>query len=273
MMQGWEEALREIVEERRRVVMILGAVDTGKTTLTAYLANELLKKGCSVGIVDADIGQSHIGPPTTIALGVPKEPFPTLDEVEPERMYFVGSTSPRGHLLPILTGTKLMVEEADTDFVLIDTTGLIRNAGLALKTHKIELVDPDIILALQRGKELEEVLAPFSFKRVLRLGVSSRVRVKGRGRRRALRERAFRKYFKDSKEIALDRGEVLMPLQKLKTEQLVGLADGKNHLLGLGIVLGENLEIVKILSPVEEGIKIIQAGSIRVSMEGKETNI
>lgn len=48
--------------------MILGGSDTGKTSLVEYIANLLVSK-FKVGIVDCDMGQSHIGPPTTIAWG------------------------------------------------------------------------------------------------------------------------------------------------------------------------------------------------------------
>ncbi len=47
------------------VCLLLGAADTGKTSLVLALANELSAQR-PVGIVDADIGQSHIGPPTTV---------------------------------------------------------------------------------------------------------------------------------------------------------------------------------------------------------------
>jgi polynucleotide 5'-kinase involved in rRNA processing len=52
-----------------RIVLVLGARDTGKTTLVTYLAHALLADGGSVVVVDADLGQSEIGPPTTVGLG------------------------------------------------------------------------------------------------------------------------------------------------------------------------------------------------------------
>ena len=51
---------------RARVTMVVGASDTGKTTLTAYLAGALAARGETVAVVDADVGQSEIGPPTTV---------------------------------------------------------------------------------------------------------------------------------------------------------------------------------------------------------------
>ena len=50
---------------QKGICLILGAADTGKTTLAAALATYAAKSG-PVGIIDADIGQSRIGPPTTV---------------------------------------------------------------------------------------------------------------------------------------------------------------------------------------------------------------
>src|SRR3989442_7161458 len=65
---------------RARVTLILGTSDTGKTSLTARLAGALAARGERVAVVDADVGQSEIGPPTTVGLGhVPAAPAPPAD--------------------------------------------------------------------------------------------------------------------------------------------------------------------------------------------------
>src|SRR5918999_822328 len=51
------------------VTMVIGEGDTGKTTLVTALANALVERGFRVAVLDADLGQSEIGPPTTIGLG------------------------------------------------------------------------------------------------------------------------------------------------------------------------------------------------------------
>ena len=62
------EAIKAKQKELNRapVVLFIGDVDTGKTTLITYILNKLVKQGLKVGIIDADIGQSDVGPPTTI---------------------------------------------------------------------------------------------------------------------------------------------------------------------------------------------------------------
>ena len=58
---------------KKGICLILGASDTGKTTLAEALTKQLVKKQ-PVGIVDADIGQSHIGPPTTVGWALVDNP-------------------------------------------------------------------------------------------------------------------------------------------------------------------------------------------------------
>lgn len=48
------------------VIMVVGGIDTGKTTLVEVLSDYLSKRA-PTGVVDLDMGQSHIGPPSTVA--------------------------------------------------------------------------------------------------------------------------------------------------------------------------------------------------------------
>ncbi len=142
---GWRKALEDL--QTARAILLLGATDTGKTTFLCWLANGLYAQGHRVAIVDADVGQSSLGPPTTIGLGVVAQPFGSLQELTPVGLFFVGSTSPRSHLLPMLVGTKRMVDRAHTlgvDHVIVDTCGFIAaGGGQALRYYTITLVDPN----------------------------------------------------------------------------------------------------------------------------------
>jgi len=42
------------------MVLLLGATDTGKSTLAQFLISHLCQRGLMVALVDADIGQSSI---------------------------------------------------------------------------------------------------------------------------------------------------------------------------------------------------------------------
>lgn len=61
---------------------------------------------------------------------------------------FVGSTSPRGHLLPVLIGAARLVavaQEAKAEVILYDTTGFVSQGGggIDLKLAKIDMPGGD----------------------------------------------------------------------------------------------------------------------------------
>ncbi len=60
----------EALLARPGIAVVLGTSDSGKTTLCRILAEHWRIAGRTVGLVDADIGQSSIGPPATTALAI-----------------------------------------------------------------------------------------------------------------------------------------------------------------------------------------------------------
>ena len=188
------------VSSRECTVFTLGYVDSGKTFFVTYTANKALRDGLKVSVVDCDIGQSDVGPPTTIGLGLLKEPVVFLEEVNAVSAYFVGSTSLAGHLLPMVVGTAKLVEEARRlgSLVLIDTPGMVYGGpARAYQLYTVEAVNPDLVVALQRNDELKHLtkqLKSLGFE-VVELPASPWVKQRNRSDRRLLRERAFYNYF------------------------------------------------------------------------------
>jgi len=197
--KGWAELIDSIAKGPR-VVFALGHVDSGKTFFVTYVANKLFERGVKVSIVDCDVGQSNIGPPTTIGLGVLEGQVAFLEEVPVLSAYFVGSTSPTGHLLPMVVGTAKLVNKAKglSDVVLIDTPGMVYGGpARAYQLYAVEALNPDVVVALQRDRELEHLtrqLEALGYE-VIELQASTWVRQRDRNDRRALRERAFYNYF------------------------------------------------------------------------------
>ncbi len=245
----WRKAIEMVAETERRplVAMVVGAVDTGKTTFCTFLARTLFERGLKVAAVDADLGQSDIGLPTTIGMGFLNKPIERLSEVPCLTAYFVGSISPIGFLLPTLTGTKLMVEKAlalGAEAVVVDTDGLVHGgAGIALKQHTFELLRPTHVILLQRANE------PSIFQRqwegvvwteVIPVPVPSSVSEKTREQRRMFREQKFREWVSSC-------GEILLPISQIRF---------RNASLGQGIILP--LEALHRLSELM-GVKVLHA--------------
>lgn len=277
-----EKTIEAIFKKENKTIMVLGNSDTGKTTLIEELLRLLIKRFI-IGVVDVDIGQSHIGPPTTIAWGLVKEKFIDWESIPLKDMYFVGTTSPYGNLLPTLTGAKFIYDIAreKVDKVIIDTTGMVKGgAGRALKICMMEIIHPEIILALEREKELEHILTSFkkmNSPEIFKISVSDLVNLKSLVERRDYRKQKFKNYFKGAKILTLSLNEVGLRcanLEENKESFLVSLRSKGGKDLALGIVekIRENEKEISIFTPLkeEEDIGCIIFGNIRINLDGEE---
>ena len=61
------------------VILIVGAPDTGKSTLARYLHQRLHDYHACVARIDGDMGQATLGPPTTMTLRVDRHDSAELD--------------------------------------------------------------------------------------------------------------------------------------------------------------------------------------------------
>lgn len=207
----WRAGAEEILAQGGPV-MVVGAPGAGKTTFCMYLAGLFCRSGKTVSWIDADPGQPFLGPPAVLSLS----PFSTAADLlkrrNPQFMSFVGNTSPIGHLLEMVSGLQkqfTLARQADPGLIVINTCGLV-NGGAAreLKFHEIEIIAPRYVVALQRGNEVEHLLAPHSHRAGLliqRLPVSPDAKISTREARLALREQRFKEYFRgaDYQDIAL----------------------------------------------------------------------
>ncbi len=287
----------DALREQKGTAILLGATDTGKSTLAKFLISHLCQRGLKVGLVDADIGQSFLGPPATIGLSLFKS-HPNGEVIlSPPEIFFVGSTTPEGHFAIHLKGVKRMMDKASSygpDVILVDTTGFVSGeAGKELKRRKIDLISPSFILTLQKGEELEPILEPYnrnpSYK-IHRLPLSEQVRTKSPEERRMNRTNKFRDYFKYSavQEVAIEglqiEGEVLdpdgtpLPLDwALKMNSLlIGLKDENDETLALALTKHyfEEKKKLRFSTPLQEiqKVKTIQLSSLRLLLLFEEDN-
>ena len=271
---SWQETLNEVLERRPRRLLILGGVDVGKSTLAHYLLQGLVEQGLRVALVDADVGQKEVGPPATVGLRHFEKVLPASCPWEAERLYFVGSTTPVGHLLPLVVGTKLLCDQAQADVTLINTTGLIRGPGLALKTYKIEALAPELIVALQRENELEAILSGFRHLAIKRLEVSPLSRTKNFAERKQRREEAYRQHFAQAHRVtlSLDKLVVQRRPRQWRRNLLCAVANQK-RILALAILEEYDLAQgrVTLFTPANPyEIRILICGSLYVSRLGEE---
>lgn len=266
-----------------RLIMVMGGSDTGKTTLIECIADLLSRPG-SVGVVDLDMGQSHIGLPTTVAWGRVEGGFKGWAGIREEDFYFTGTLSPPKSLIPVLTGAKLITERAVSSCtkVVVDTTGLISGpVGRVLKQFKVDLLSPDIILTLERSGELGHIVDAFRFQRgprVYRLSVPVQVRTKSPDSRVRYRIESFKSYFSGAQQVELPlnkvgirftMGPAILSNIELK-DRVVSFRDINNKDIALGIIKKVDIRGRKIvvLSPVDMnvGVSTLVVGGAEVAL-------
>ncbi|HRY28606.1 MAG TPA: Clp1/GlmU family protein [Elusimicrobiota bacterium] len=206
----WDALAKRVVGERRDgrlySILVLGEVDTGKTFFSTYIANRLLHHLKRTAILDCDTGQSDIGPPGTFGMLVMKKPVVFLTEEPATYLYMLGAHSPGLHFLPALTGLAAMLEKAraDADALIIDTTGWVQgDGGRAIKKSKLDIVNPDMVVLMQRGTELEHLVKHLPKERVVRLPVSKKASSTSQMERKSLRELVSVRYFKGAQKMEI----------------------------------------------------------------------
>jgi polynucleotide 5'-hydroxyl-kinase GRC3/NOL9 len=193
------------------VTLVIGEVNHGKTTLVAGLANALFARGLAVGVLDADVGQSEVGPPTTVGLGRVTRPLERLSDAEPIALRFVGVTSVVREQVGTIVAVGRLADRARAaglSHLLVDTSGLIRgDLGQRIKQAKIDALDPDLLIAVDEAGECEPILAPYrraGRPAIVCVAPAPAVRSRTPEERRRHRERALAAHFAGARRITLD---------------------------------------------------------------------
>ena len=263
-----------------RVVAFFGGLDAGKSSMARAVAAHGLRLGRSVAYLDADISQKTVGPPGTVGLKHIREPDDlTHDRLcVPDAIGFVGSTSPQDHLLPLVGALARLRERAQdegADLVVVDTGGEVSGIrGQLVKYYKVDTLEPDLVVALQRGEELEPIVGVverFFGVEVVRLDIHPAVVPTTVDERMEQREQAMRRYFEAPLQRFRVRPTVFMPtlpplfdLSQLD-RLLVGLSDGEGGFTGIGYlepVSGNGG--LRLISPVADPPKALRLGSVRL---------
>jgi polynucleotide 5'-kinase involved in rRNA processing len=271
-----EVLAREV--SRARVAMLVGGVDTGKTTLALHAARLALANGRTVAIVDADVGNSTVGPPACVGLKVIRSEDDLAQIDAPDALHFVGTITPSRLVLQQVVATAAIVDKARerADLVILDTSAVISGvAGETLKYHKTELCRPDKVIALQRGSEMEPVvgmLRRFLGVDVTVAGVDPNVHSLSPDERAESRASAFASALAPPIDRWKVRPTVFAPtlpmgLNLARLDHvLVGVQDEGGGCLGLGILSHEE-DGLRVMTNTGEGMKGLRLGSMRLDPE------
>lgn len=269
---------------RSGLAMLMGSVDTGKTTLALQSARLAIGAGRTVALVDADVGNSTVGPPACVGLKVLR----TLEDIDnvhtPDRLHFVGTITPARLVLQQVVATVAMVDKARAlaDLVILDTTAVVSGvAGETLKYHKAELCRPDKVVALQRGGEMEPVVG--MLRRFLGLEVTvaptdPNLIPLSPDERAQRRSDAFARALAPPLERWKVRPTVFAPTLPMGLnlgrldEVLVGVQDEGGGCLGLGILSNED-DGLRVMTNTGEGMKGLRLGSMRLDPITLESSV
>lgn len=258
--------------------MLLGAPDTGKTSFALRLIEAALAAGRTIGFVDGDPDQTTSGPPTCTSLKIIRSQADYEDIAVADRLHFVGSIGVEGVVLQQVVATAALagVARDEADLVVVDTTGAISGVvGQTLKYHTMELVEPDVVVGLQRGAELEPLigmLRRFFSADVETAPVDPEIRPATPDSRRAHRTKHLAAAFAAPLQRWRVRETVFAPtlpagldLSKLD-RVLVGLQDGEGRCLGLG-VLEHTDDVLRVVTNSGDDMRGLRLGSVTMDLD------
>ena len=213
VIDAWDSELSKI-QLRNSVIVVLGAMDVGKTTVTTILVNKGVKEGLRVGVIDGDPGQNDIGPPTTISASVATGFITHLTQLRNLRSIFVKTTSIEYVWDYVLGSILKLVNELrhnyNADTVVINTDGWVsESTAVKFKLEMIRRVGASHVIVIKRGDEVNDLLKELTsvVKNIIVLPSPPNARVRDRDDRKIRREMGYSKYLMPSRELSINLRE------------------------------------------------------------------
>lgn len=254
MWRGIAKQVSALAGGKKIIVMLTGDTDTGKSTLSAYLANMALGHGL-VPCIDGDIGQGDLAPPTSIGAVVLSKQVTDLRDISAGLFEFVGSLSPAGFEHLVAKKLRLILERARSlgDIYIVNTDGYVRNSGVQYKLMIAKELQPDVIVCLGENPELPDAFekGPWQVLRARQSSQASKSLYERKSRRldqfmRHVGNGSFAAELSQVKFIYMEEifssSELSQPpIMQLKPENLkrmfIGLGSN-GQIVGFGIIAG-----------------------------------
>jgi polynucleotide 5'-hydroxyl-kinase GRC3/NOL9 len=284
---SWAEsadALRSF-QKKPVVAMVMGKVDSGKTTYCTYLINRLLDAKQRVAILDGDLGQSDIGPPCTVAYAFAAKPLTELYELKADNALFVGVTSPSEAMNKTIEGVASMkaeILEMAADFVIVNTDGWVEGEeAVEYKLQLAERLEPDAVLCIQQGDEVRPLLAVLGCAKTV-IEASSAVKQRSTEKRKNLREMGYAKYLADAKvksfpmnRLVIEDKTVLQGNLGEERGLLLGFYDSQKKFLGIGVLrdVDSVRRALKVFTSVSANPSSLVFGKVRLDENLREVPV
>jgi polynucleotide 5'-hydroxyl-kinase GRC3/NOL9 len=277
---SWKKAVAALKEMQEGKVVILGTTDVGKSTLCVYLVNKLLNDR-KMRVIDADIGQTDLGPPTTIARAAPLQPITSLLELVPDACLFIGHTSPSYVQRKLIQSIQKLSANNHGQLTIMNTDGWVTEPDAILyKIDLITAVNPDLVLGLECENELQPILAGVQ-AHSMKIDTARNALERSRGDRRNIRVSSYRRFLEGAVTITLDLQKVQISApsnfptatatnsRKLRN-LIVGLLDEDGYLIQIGILMDIAPDALRIYSKPTQEIRHLEIGYVKISTSGSE---
>ncbi len=245
---SWNKPVESILGMQKKpvVVLVLGKIDSGKSSYCTYLVNKLVDGKRRVAVLDGDLGQSDIGSSGTVSYATTSKPVAELYDLKLENSFFVGVTSPMMAIVKTTEGLAALKAEIlrrPVDFVVVNTDGWVEgDIAVQYKTALVTELKPDVIVGVQAGEELRELIANVG-QPVFTVELSSALSQRTAERRKSLREMTYARYLKDAKlqnypisQVTIEPQWGLPKNQAPEKGVLVGLYGSGTKFLGIGVL-------------------------------------
>ncbi len=248
------------------VAMVVGDTDTGKSTMCAYLANRALAAGIEPCVIDGDMGQGDLAPPSAVGAALIRRQVTDLRDLSACMFEFIGSISPSG--LENLTSRRLYsLRERSSPLSrlqIVNTDGYVRDGGIAYKSMVARSLQPDLIICLGKNPELVDALASGPWKIVH--ARSSKEARKSRLDRSCRRRDQFLKFvgrgpaadanlnaitFVYMDHVYPTAGQTPPPIEPENIRKMFVALGAKDQIAGFGLVTDITDQKIKILTDVE----------------------
>jgi polynucleotide 5'-hydroxyl-kinase GRC3/NOL9 len=245
--------------KKTTTVMLVGDTDTGKSTLSIYLANMAIRSGLVPSVIDGDIGQGDLAPPTAIGAAVLSKQVVDLRDVNTTGLFeFVGSISPIGFEGLIAKKLRSILDRTVplANLSIVNTDGYVRNGGIDYKAMIAEELHPDAVICLGENVELFDMRHKVASWQILHARPSSQT-YKSRLERLNRRLDQFFRYVGNGSSIAnlsqvkfdymnklFSPSELFQPpIKQLEPENMTGMFVGlgsNGNVMGFGVIINVN---------------------------------
>ena len=278
---SWNEATEALLDMKEGRVMVIGDTDVGKSTLCVYLVNSLIERGVNVRVVDADIGQADLGPPTTIGSATPSMFITSLSDLTLASLLFIGHTSPNRVESKLINGIQRLSTNSENALTIVNTDGwVLEPEAIFYKTGLIASLKPDLVLGLERGNELHPILSS-SRANSMRISTAKQVLARSRSNRRDIRAAGFLRFLGAGRVRSISLEDMslsiptgfptpLGPRARELRDLIVGFLGENGYLIQIGIFQGIEDAAVRVYCKEFSDARAIEFGYVRLSISGRE---